>query len=803
MTTRYARLSSGPAGTFLRLFAVVLATLGLVVAVNGVVPRVVVAAPCDAPVVNRVACENTKAGADGWQVAYRDPSIVGYSTDISAVPGGRVDFKVLTNASAYRLDVYRLGYYAGKGARFVGSVSRNSAQQQPACLRDGPSALIDCGNWAVSVSWDVPVDAVSGVYYARAHRDDTGAENEIVFVVRDDTSTSDVLFQTSDATWAAYNRYGGNSLYFGDGPGQGGQAYKVSYNRPYTGGDGDDNFVFNAEYPMLRFLERNGYDLSYTTDVDSARRGHLIRNHRVFMAVGHDEYWSNEQRANVEAARAAGVHLAFLTGNEIFWKTRWEKSVDSSRTDWRTLACYKETKGEQDDGLDDWTGTWRDPRHSPPQDGGRPENALLGNIFTVSGRREDSLQVPAAYGKMRLWRHTDLQDMAAGSTHTFRPGTLGYEWNTVPDNGFQPAGVAKMSRTTVQLNGAYVLKNHGDQYGSGTETHAITYYRHLSGSLVFGAGTVQWAWGVDDDHAFLTNTPTSDVRMQQATVNFLADMGVAAATLQANLVQATGVTDAQPPAVAYTSVSPISAVGAPYTFSGTVTDAAGRVAGVEVSTDGGARWHPANWQAGQGTWSHTHTPTASGQLQLRVRAVDDSLNLSAPVAASVGVSPRTCPCGLWTTADTPAAPDNADGTPLELGVKWRAGVDGQVHGVRFYKGAGNTGTHTGSLWSATGQRLATGTFTNETASGWQVLTFTTPVAVTANTTYVVSYFSPAGRYAADKEYFSRESRYLEPLTGLRSGVDGPNGMYRLGAGFPDRTYQGSNYWVDVAWSPVP
>ncbi|MBB4967152.1 DUF4082 domain-containing protein [Saccharothrix violaceirubra] len=779
--------------------------------VTGVVTPLVVlsaataeAAPCDTPVVNKVACENTKPGTPDWQVSSRDDSIVGYTTDISTTPGGQVAFKMNTDATAYTIDIFRLGWYAGVGARFMGSVTRNGAQNQPQCLRDVPTALIDCGNWSTSVTWNVPADAVSGIYYARVTRADNGLKNEIVFVVRDDTSHAKVFFQTSDATWVAYNRYGGNSLYFGDGPGQGGQAYKVSYNRPYTGGDGDENFIFNAEYPMLRFLEANGYDLSYTTDADSARRGHLIKNHQVFMAVGHDEYWSNEQRANVEAARDAGVHLAFLTGNEIFWKTRWEKSIDSSQTDWRTVACFKETKGTQDDNLNDWTGTWRDPRKSPPEDGGRPENALLGNIFTVNGRRDDRLAVPAEYGKMRLWRHTSLQNMAAGTTYQFEPGTLGYEWNTVEDNGFQPAGVGQFSRTTVaMLDGPYVLQNYGDYYTPDTKTHAITYYRHPSGSLVFGAGTVQWAWGVDDEHAFLTNTPTSDIRIKQATVNFLADMGVSATTLQAGLVQATATTDHTAPVVTYNSVPALSTVGAPYTFSGTVNDAAGRVTGVEVSTDGGNRWHPAVWQAGQANWSYTYTPSASGNAQLRVRAVDDSLNLSSPVSATPGVSARTCPCGLFTTNDTPKTPEIVDSGALELGVKWRAATDGYVRGIRFYKGPGNTGTHTGTLWNRDGLLLATGTFVNESTSGWQTLTFPIPVAVTANTTYIASYLSPTGHFSVDTEYFSRSSRYLEPLTGLQTGVDGPNGVFRAGAGFPDRSSQDSNYWVDVVWASDP
>ncbi|MEU6148579.1 DUF4082 domain-containing protein [Actinosynnema sp. NPDC047251] len=783
--------------------AALLVLTAAVVAPPVVFAPVAVAAPCDPPVANKVLCENLEEGALDWQVPSRDDSILGYTTDISATPGGQVQFKMLTSAPSYTIDIFRLGYYDNRGARYVDTVRRSTPQSQPPCLRDGPTALNDCGSWAVSVTWNVPADAVSGIYYARATRDDDGLQNEIVFVVRDDTSHSKILFQTSDSTWVAYNRYRGNSLYFGDGPGQGGQAYKVSYNRPYTGGDGDENFIFNAEFPMLKFLERNGYDLSYTTDVDSARRGQLIKNHKVFMAVGHDEYWSNEQRANVEAARDAGVHLAFLTGNEIFWKTRWEKSIDPSQTDWRTLASFKETKGTQNDHLPDWTGTWRDPRH-PEQDGGRPENALLGNIFSVNGRRDDSLQVPAAYGRMRLWRNTDLQHLASDATHTFQPGTLGYEWNTVPDNGEQPAGVAQLSRTTVTMDdGPYILQNHGDLYAPGTETHALTYYKHPSGSLVFGAGTVQWAWGLDDEHAFLTNTPTSDIRMQQATVNFLADMGVQAGSLMQGLTQTGGITDTAAPVVTYTTVPTVSTVSTQYTFKGQVTDAAGQVAGVEVSTDGGVRWHPAGWQAGQTQWSYSYTPAASGPAQIRVRAVDDSLNLSTPVSASPGVGARTCPCGIFADHESPKTPDSADGSALELGVKWRAGTDGYVRGVRFYKGPNNTGTHTGTLWGPDKRQLATGTFVNETPSGWQTLLFPVPVAVTGGTTYVVSYLSPTGHFSVDTEYFSRTSKYLEPLTGLQTGVDGKNGVFRGGAGYPEASSQDSNYWVDVVWAPDP
>jgi methionine-rich copper-binding protein CopC len=778
------------------------------------------AAPCTAPVTNKVACENTQPGTPNWMVESFDDTIQGFTTDISVAPGGTVNFKINTNAIAYHVDIFRLGYYNNAGARLVTTLARNGAQTQPACLGDS-TGLVDCGNWANSVNWVVPAGQVSGLYYAVLRRDDNGGENEIAFVVRDDTSTSKILFQTSDSTWQAYNSYGGqtgrsgstvysgqggSSLYTGTGPGAQGSAYKVSYNRPLRG-EGDENFIFNAEVPMLKFLEANGYDLSYTTDADSARRGNLIKNHQTFMAVGHDEYWSNEQRNNVEAARAAGVNMAFFTANEIFWKTRWEPSMGSATNDWRTVVCYKETKANSKiDPNPQWTGTWRDPRFSPPSDGGRPENSLLGQIFTVNGRRDDSMTVPAAYGKMRLWRNTPLATMAAGNVYTFQPGTLGYEWDTVEDNGFQPAGVAQLSRTTVNIaDGQYVLKNYGDVYGTGIKTHALTYYRdQTSGSRVFAAGTVQWAWGLDDNHAFSTGTPTSDVRIKQATINLLADMGAQPATLQAGLSAASASTDTAAPTVNITN-APATSVGTSYAFSGTVSEnGGGQVSGVEVSVDNGSTWHPAVWTAGTTTWNYSYVPNVSGTPTLKARAVDDSANLSVPVSNTITVVPRNCPCSIWTSAATPETTSTNDNGPVEVGVKFRAASDGYVRGIKFFKGANNTGTHTGSLWTAGGALLGTGTFVGETTNGWQTLALPTSVQVTAGTTYVASYYAPTGHYASDASYFADKSATMEPLTALQTGTDGPNGVFKFGSpGFPLQSYGDTNYWVDVVWALDP
>jgi hypothetical protein len=141
--------------------------------------------------------------------------------------------------------------------------------------------------------------------------------------------------------------------------------------------------------------------------------------------------------------------------------------------------------------------------------------------------------------------------------------------------------------------------------------------------------------------------------------------------------------------------------------------------------------------------------------------------------------------------------------PIEVGVKFRTDQDGTVSGIRFYKGTGNTGTHTGSLWSSSGTRLATVTFTGETGSGWQQADFASPVTVTADTTYIASYYAPNGRYAADEGYFANSGVTNAPLTALRNGVDGGNGVYRYGSGggFPNSTFQSTNYWVDLVFSP--
>ena len=206
-----------------------------------------------------------------------------------------------------------------------------------------------------------------------------------------------------------------------------------------------------------------------------------LSRHRLFLSVGHDEYWSGQQRRNVEQARDTGLNLAFFSGNEVFWRVRWENN-------YRHLVVYKESqeKVKIDPQLDEWTGTWRDGRPINPL-GSQPENSLTGTIFTVNAWRHDALEVPARFSRHRFWRNTSVARLQGGEKKVIKPGILGHEWDEDLDNGFRPPGLVRLSETTV--NNLWMIQDYGANYDSGTATHSLVMYKSVSGSLVFGAGT--------------------------------------------------------------------------------------------------------------------------------------------------------------------------------------------------------------------------------------------------------------------------------------------------------------------------
>jgi hypothetical protein len=189
------------------------------------------------------------------------------------------------------------------------------------------------------------------------------------------------------------------------------------------------------------------------------------------------------------------------------------------------------------------------------------------------------------------------------------------------------------------------------------------------------------------------------------------------------------------------------------------------------------------------------TPTAAGTFSVTLSATNPSGIGSATLALTINGASNVY--SLFSTSTVPGTVTVNDPNSVELGVKFTAANAGTVIGMRFYKGSQDTGTHTGELWSSTGNLLASVTFANETASGWQSVTFNNPVAIAANTTYIVSYHAN-GYYSADGNFFA--AAYTNgPLTAPASASAGGNGVYAYGgvAAFPSNTYNASNYWVDV------
>ncbi|MEA5163216.1 DUF4082 domain-containing protein [Cereibacter johrii] len=832
---------------------------------------------------NAIVVENART--DGvmpksyWDVEH-STFIEGFATDISVNAGQRIDFKINVNDEAgsdYKVEVFRLGYYGGGGARKVAEWVNTDAKVQDQATYNPTLGLVDAGNWSVTDSWLTPTDAVSGVYIARVQRLDAsgnpiaGEVNQIPFILREDDRASDIVLQTSDTTWQAYNGWGGNNGQIGanlygdvsgtidhpDIPGASSyepdRAYAVSYNRPLItrGIDGQQggvaagaqDYLFGADYAAIYWLEKNGYDVSYMSGVDTDRLGaDYLKKYQAFISVGHDEYWSGGQRANVEEARDDGVNLLFWGGNDVYWKTRYEASAIDG-VDYRTLVCYKETTAVADptagpedyynlDPTDIWTGTWRDTRFhgNPLAGGGLPddflsgqcptcncaENSLTGQLFGPDGTGEfgGALDVTGEYAQLRVWRDTTI---ANGGALDIAPGLLGYEWNTSPDDYNRPAGLVHLSETTIPWGA--ILTDQGNTTAPGIATHNLSLYRAESGALVFGAGTVFWTWALSNLHDGEPYDAQIENRdLQQFVVNMFADMGIQPGVADAvlasqGLLRALASADAAPATALINDLPDTLPALETVTITGTATDddgnpltQDGRVALVEVSLDGGT-----TWTAAQGTtnWSFSWTPTRQGVFDIRVRAFDDSLNLPVAVTLDRETVEITAPVvppevSLFDPFVTFNGQSHNDNMALELGTRFTALQTGSVTELRYYRAASDatdTDTRTGHLWRADGTLLATVTFVSTPGqTGWQTAELSSPITLAAGQSYVVSY-TTQDNYVGTSGFFS--TAYVDPY-GILSAGAGTGGVFALGSNiFPSTSYQGTSYWVDITFAPQP
>jgi Domain of unknown function (DUF4082) len=196
-----------------------------------------------------------------------------------------------------------------------------------------------------------------------------------------------------------------------------------------------------------------------------------------------------------------------------------------------------------------------------------------------------------------------------------------------------------------------------------------------------------------------------------------------------------------------------------------------------------------------------HCPVGNNKVKAATTPIDKGRNNSSKVKNNLSKF-GSASFSIWDNADTPITISENDSGAVELGVKFKTDVDGVIRGIRFYKGKGNTGKHIGNLWTSKGRLLASATFTNETASGWQQVIFDEPVAIYKDTIYVASYHAPKGHYASDEQVFTDAGIDQGPLHLLKTRVNSRNGIYTYGrkSSFPKSTYLSTNYWVDVVFN---
>lgn len=442
--------------------------------------------------------ENARAGDEAWWPGRKAPAgaIEAYPSWPSVEPGGRLELHVSTSPAArYRVTIHRLGWYGGDGGRTVaehpsrGSVQGLAREAPPI----GPGPTVPPCEWPVTDLIAVGGDWASGQYVAKLTLCDGELEGNIAFVafvVREPLDRrADVLVQMPFTTAHAYNNWGGKSLYPSNSSEEA-PAVKVSFDRPFPAWHEAN---LNARWPfvwdlhLIRFLEREGFDVAYTTDLDTHREPWRLLGHPLVMTSGHDEYWSGEMRDAFDAVRDSGASLACMGANTCYWQTRFED-------DERGMVMYRRAAADPEPDAGRKTVRFRELE--PP----RPECLLWGVQY------QDGMTPPR-----QPPRHYELSESCRGDrwlegTGFEHPATLeglvGYEWDAL-QGGLEPADATVFFHYENELSDAHAVR-----------------HRTAAGGLAFAAGSLQLSWGLDD----WAHEGLADARLQRLMRNGLEEM---------------------------------------------------------------------------------------------------------------------------------------------------------------------------------------------------------------------------------------------------------------------------------------
>lgn len=468
--------------------------------------------------MNPIEAENRREGARDWQLTrvrldkvggFRSPAIEGYCSRQSVAAGESVDLMVSAKPAArFTIEIFRTGYYDGRGARLMTTLGPFDGKPQP-----GPSIgerrLREC-QWAPCTTLKIPADWPSGVYLGRLttiaeSREQPYWQSYVVFIVRDDRP-ADILFQCSDNTWQAYNRWPDKFSLYDDGKvdWMSGPGVDVSFDRPY----GKYRQIYENpqsigsgewlcwEFPFAYWLEQHGYDVSYCSQADMLTPDRALKC-KAFLSVGHDEYWDERSYHAVSKLRDAGVNVMFFSGNSVCWVSPFRASSDG-----RTNRII--TRAAPYAGLDRWRKTVRGAEAISFDRVGPDEGALMGavNVIPVNGGGDWICAKP------EHWIF-ESSEMKRGDRI---PGLVGWEYHGDP---------AKIDGLEVVGGGT------AWQGGKVPQQWTATIYPGPKKNFVFNAATIFWAQALAKPPGHLlpwshwSRPHGPDERVQRITQNLL------------------------------------------------------------------------------------------------------------------------------------------------------------------------------------------------------------------------------------------------------------------------------------------
>jgi hypothetical protein len=442
------------------------------------------------PAPNPVVQENSKPGTTAWRIAHESgPELEGFASRTSVAPGQRVTIYVSSRFPTFSASVFRMGWYGGTQGRLVWSAPGIRGHRQPPASIDPTTRMVEA-HWAPTFTVPVGPSWTSGVYLVKLTAR-TGRASYVPFTVRESAHRAPFVFESSVTTWEAYNGWGGHSLYEGLSPDGLDRLPRyrstvVSFDRPYETGGGAGDF-FAMELPLLSWLEEQGYDIGYATNIDMQEDPGLLAGRRAFLSMGHDEYWSTVMRQRLESALASGTNAAFFGANAIYRHIRLQPSPlgpDRHQVNYRFAKLDPLTRTDPGES----TVQWRDP---PVR---KPEDEVLGAMYECN-----PVHVDAVVYDPLPWLF-DGTGLRIGSRI---PGLVGREYDRV----FHMPGPGK--RMWVLLRSPLMC----DKQPSVAD---MTFMRLPSGAGVFDAATQGYVCAFGG-----CTTSPPDQRIQRLTRNLL------------------------------------------------------------------------------------------------------------------------------------------------------------------------------------------------------------------------------------------------------------------------------------------